>query len=675
MAKVNIEGVGVVNFPDTMTPEQIQQAIKTDILPQAKPQKPVQKPEELSMLDKALARIPISPKADYLLNRLRGFAMGAADPSVGAAQLVANAVGQGDGINQAIAKKEQEYESQRQSVGSGGFDAMRLAGNVASPANLVVAKAIPIPAGATTGKLVTQGAKVGAIGGASQPVADIKDGQSFGLTKAAQTTLGAIGGAALTPVMSKLGSAIVSRLKPGMTPEQIIDEAMTSVGITRKDLTQDAFDTLREQVSQSLKSGKKLDAAALLRKADFENLNMQPLQGQITRDPTQFAAERNLRAVRGVGEPIMDRMTAQNQRLQELLAQQAGGKEPYQAGRMVSESLSNTDEAMRKKVSDLYTAARQSAGKSDELPMQGLAQDFTAVLDDFADKVPSAIVNRMKSFGLAGGQQTKLYTVEEADKLLKLINQHVGNDPATNTALKALRDAVKKSVLDVTDDVFAAGRDAAAKRFQLQDMIPALKAASKDSVAADDFVNRFVINGKVDDMKGLSGVLRATDPAAYEEMRKQIGNALQRAAFGENAAGDAIFTPARYNKFLRNLGTDKLSAFFTKQEIEAFQRIGRVGAYINQPPAASPVLSNPNSWMLAPLKGLVESLPGGRYATALASVLKQTANDSAIANRALSGKIPASSATSMTPEQARIMGQMLSGMGSASGLASAIPLR
>jgi len=49
MPKVNIEGVGQVNFPDDMTPEQITQAIERDIMPSAKqaaqaPEQPQQQP-------------------------------------------------------------------------------------------------------------------------------------------------------------------------------------------------------------------------------------------------------------------------------------------------------------------------------------------------------------------------------------------------------------------------------------------------------------------------------------------------------------------------------------------------------------------------------------------------------------------------------------------------------
>jgi hypothetical protein len=52
MPRVNIPGVGTVNFPDTMKPEEITHAIETDILPKAKgaAAPPAQGPEEPGML-------------------------------------------------------------------------------------------------------------------------------------------------------------------------------------------------------------------------------------------------------------------------------------------------------------------------------------------------------------------------------------------------------------------------------------------------------------------------------------------------------------------------------------------------------------------------------------------------------------------------------------------------
>ena len=64
---------------------------------------------------------------------------------------------------------------------------------------------------------------------------------------------------------------------------------------------------LRAQAEHALANNTTIDTAAALRKADFRR-GRQPLLGQITRDPMQFA-RRNLRSIAGAGEPIAARLS------------------------------------------------------------------------------------------------------------------------------------------------------------------------------------------------------------------------------------------------------------------------------------------------------------------------------------------------------------------------------
>lgn len=49
--------------------------------------------------------------------------------------------------------------------------------------------------------------------------------------------------------------------------------------------------------------------------------------------------------------------------------------------------------------------------------------------------------------------------------------------------------------------------------------MPALKAAADGTVAPDDFIRRFVLNGKVEELQGMAKILKATDPDAYGQAR------------------------------------------------------------------------------------------------------------------------------------------------------------
>lgn len=152
--------------------------------------------------DAQLAKLPdlLSPKTE---SRLRGIAMGAADPSVGAAQLAAHLVGVGKPVDEAVAAKEAEYQAGRAGAGRDGVDLARVTGNIASPATLLPLTRLA-PA-ATLGAKVAQGAKVGTALGLTAPVTD--GGDEFWTDKAGQGVSGAAVGTALPLAAGAVGAA------------------------------------------------------------------------------------------------------------------------------------------------------------------------------------------------------------------------------------------------------------------------------------------------------------------------------------------------------------------------------------------------------------------------------------------------------------------------------------
>jgi hypothetical protein len=84
--------------------------------------------------------------------------------------------------------------------------------------------------------------------------------------------------------------------------DDIISGSLKESGQRLEDIPPDALTNLRKQVVDALSQGKKLDAAAALRAKDFAAEKITPTQGWITRDPMQFAAEQNVKGVKGAGE-------------------------------------------------------------------------------------------------------------------------------------------------------------------------------------------------------------------------------------------------------------------------------------------------------------------------------------------------------------------------------------
>lgn len=649
------------------------------------PTQPAQPKQEKGALD--WIADTFGPNGNLRGSSIGGVMQGMADPVVGAVQTVANLPGVkglfGDLVNNAVKSKDAEYEAARAEAGRGGVDAARLVGNVASPVNLVAAAKVPLAA-STMGR-VGQGAALGGASGAMEPVTNT---ENFWPEKLKQVGAGTVGGAVATPILGKIGDSVARASKAGVgsaasnaaTDAKVtaaINDALQETGQSISDLRPQALLELHNDVKKALSSGEQLDVAALLRKKDFESLNMQPLLGQITRDPMQFAQELNLRGLAGVGDPIAARLNSQALALKNGVGQYAGeAAESFKAGEQISTSLKGIDDAMRQRVAGLYQAARNDAGKDLDVPLQGLAQDYAQILQDFGDKVPSGVRNNLNALGLDPlnpSNQKKIFTIEDADKLLKVINQ---NDPGMvdkpmSTALSNLRNAVKNAVLsaDSSGGPFKPAVDAAAQRFRLHEAIPSLEAAANGTTAADDFVKRFVINGKVNDVRGMGKLLASVDKDAYNQARSQLGADLQRAAFGENMAGDKGFAQERFNKRLRELGTDKLAAFFSPEEIATLKTLGRVGSYITSQPAGSAVN---NSNTASALFNLATKLPGGGMLGNVASginAVTRSVKNATTAKNALAAEVPVSAAD-LTPQQANILAMILGGGAIGAGAAS-----
>ena len=454
--------------------------------------------------------------------------------------------GEAQRVDKMVSDNAREYESARTATGEEGFDGARLFGNIVSPANAAIASKLPV-ATSLAGR-VFQGAGLGAAGGALTPV-DTQENPDFAATKTGQMALGATTGAVATPIMGKVSDWVGKYLAGRKSPSTVVLQKTTEdfardMGLDWQAMAAKEKSDLFEMVKAAAAGQSGKDPAAVARATDFKTAGIPYLTGQATRDPRQFAAEKNLSQVPGVGDEITARLSEQANLLRQKVGVYAGGASDQQeGGALLADSLRKFDAAKSKEVSAAYNAARNSAGKDVELPMQGLAQDFAEVLDNFGDKVPSGVRNQFRKYGIEPGgdmTQRKLFTVEEAEKLLKVINANQSNDPSTNTALAALRDSVKRAVTTEggAEDVFGGARKLAADRFRLQDAVPALEASASGRANPDKFVDTFIVSksAQTGQVQKMASLLKESDPAAFREARTQIGAYLPSpAGFSPNA--------------------------------------------------------------------------------------------------------------------------------------------
>lgn len=605
-------------------------------------------------------------------------------------------------LDKQIRTANREYDESRELAGRDGLDIARGVGNVASPANIPIARMI---GGASSlGKLAARGAAAGAAGSMMQPVVDKDRQDSFGGTKLGQAAVGAAAGAVLTPVMARATEAIAQRAASLLArlrgPSQAqIDAAMRQAaqdvaGADASQLPESILRRVRQQVAESLAAGRKPDAAALLRRAEFEELGLEPTLGQITRDPMQFARERNLRGVDlgGGQNPLATRFSEQNQQLVNQFEQlgAARAEDAYPAGAGLINQLRAADEPVQDAVSAAYRAARGADGRYADLNTSVFSERANSVLDEqmlgrFLPDEVRGIMNDVSS----GKIPLNVNNAVQFDSVLSEAQRKAARsgDRAAQKAIGAVRDALQATPL--VDDVAAAttgagqpllgafsnevrgaaasaapdaapgGIGAAARqafddarrlardRFATIEQTPALKAAL-DGAEPDTFVRKFILGGSTNDLRALRDVLE-NSPQAVQQVRSQIAEHLRQAAFGPNAAGDTPMAVSRYMSALQRMGRDKLETFFSPEEVQRLMSVGRVGQFITTQPAGAAV-NNSNTAsaamnLLAELSGPVGRIPGVRL---LRDQVRGWQNEMA-AGRALSAQ-PAAPRADLPPE-------------------------
>lgn len=668
------DGLTINNIPDDVAPDapELKQRVaalragknQPEPVPQEQPKPPKQIDTELNIGEKIVSALPKTFK-DWLSNpsiagiglgkgsAVHGAMMGNADIPVGAVQLAANAIGQGDAVNKAIADKEKDYDAARAGQGREGFDAARLAGSFTNPTAWYGGG--EVKAAQTVGQLAKAGAKVGAVFGAASPVTN--GGENYWTDKAIQTGGGAVGGAVLTPVASKVGESVAKGVQS--ISNKVRPSSIPNIDVATENTLRTAFDDLgsvpaairdsvKRQVEEAFNAGqRKLDPAALIRKAQFEAVGLTddaaPTLGQMTRDPMQFAQEKNLSGVliktpKGQGNPLSDRFAEQNKRLQDVFNQVGADNatDRVTAGQTMINALKEADKPVKASVDDLYSTARSmNGGRSIDLDRAAFSTSANDAIDSgmLNHFLPNEVRNLLNQVSKGEGP----FNVESAVQIDSLLSsaqrkaQQSGDDagamavgkvrdalhgtpfvaPEADQAGRVFENGVQVSENTAQDaikegqaarDAFDQARGAARSRFATIENTPALKAAL-DDVAPDKFVQNYILGANVRDIEAMKKVLQ-NSPEALAQARAQIAEHLKHAAFKSNASGDKEFAANTYLETLRSIGKQKLEAFFTPAEVVRLNLAGKVASDINSIPAGAKSGTNTSGTGAAVLNAL-----------------------------------------------------------------------
>lgn len=623
---VNIDGIGAVNFPADYTPERIKIAIERDILPRVKGK--IAAPAAPDAIEQSA----LDAQKPSRIERLgRGFA----DVTQGATQLFLNAkdavtspslsdvvtgTRPGERYTQEKTAEEKLYEKGRGA--DAGIDWLRLGGNVAATAPAML---IPGGGAATLGTRVASGA---AQGGASSAVMFTPEGES----KLEQVLVGAGIGSAV-PVVLRAGQKALTNLAGKFNPQRGIDPTqlqgelsfqLQKEGINFNSLTKEVQESLLGDAKKALESGKTLDAAQAARQADIQSVGAKGTQAAATRDPKDWQTMMNLRGVNGVGEEIGKRQAGDAQAMTDYLARlrtQTGGKATtaFEAGEAPIKALQAADEARNKVVDSLYDAYRAIGGKDTAVPAVKVADALGRVADEIgAENIPPAVLTRLKEFGMIEGKQTKLLTINEADKLNKLINN---NNPGKGTpgarALQPIKEALNESLLDIPEtgasEALLTARKAAANMFAERRASAGVTAAV-DDVAPDRFVKKFIVDAPVKDMRETLAKLKNTPDGAQAlaDVKGHLFDQFLLKATGatnvDDVAGRA-FSGRSFAKALDAIPPEKLHALFTPSEVESLRTLQRASKYLTEDVPFSDVNHSKTTAALANILQKIGSTP------------------------------------------------------------------
>ena len=446
----------------------------------------------------------------------------------------------------------------------------QIGGMVASPINKLI-PGLGGPAASVmgaAGKGLVQGAVQNTL---TTPATD--ENQSFLSQKLQQAGIGAagggVGGALAHGILSKTANylnPLLSKIDAGDTKQAAENIVLKSLeGKNIGPISPELFSSLKQQAKDALDHGNQIDPDALARLAQAQSLPVPVpmLQGQITRNAMQFAKEQNLRGIQGVGEPITQLLQDQNKALignfDAIGAKDA--LDPITSGQNVINALKDADKNLQSKVTDAYQAFKNSTGKSMDVPLQGLAQDYANTLNTFGDAIPKSVQNQFESLGLMSGTTQKVFSIESAENLIKTINANY--DPSNLVAAKALgqlRSSVQNAITEGAGSnatgaeaqaLAQNARSLAKSRFDLIDSTPALDAAIS-GVQPDKFIAKYVLNGNVNDINNMVGVLQKQDPGSLSQLQGSILKTIKNDAIKNRSENNGIFSENVLNNYVND---------------------------------------------------------------------------------------------------------------------------
>ena len=541
---------------------------------------------------------------------------GVTDPIVGGAQLLARAMPTLYQRTMDELVERRETDKAIRNIGKGKVDELELVGEL----GIAGAATVPFRAAKTILGRMVQGTSWGALFGASQPVNP--KSQEYMTQKLIDVGFGAAAGAALTPLMeglfvgmgstinllSKKGKGVLTLMTRKSSSKLIQDEmrkGFKASGVDWEKLPAELKKDIESEIKLALSEGGKFNEQAMERLARYISLNVRPTQGQVTRDPYQFQTEVNRSRVE-TGEPLRERFLEQNQSLRESVEavqernlptdRRKMAADDLQAGQSTIDELSGMVASKKANIDKAWNTFRDSENRNEALSLKPLSNAFQEVIDNYGvEGLTPVLLRRLNSLGLTDGNIQRQFTVDEADKIIRIINKNFPSmDASQRSASKEIKNAIDESLDNllgtvrgnVSDDAIVEMRNARALSRdlnELKDKIPALKSVMDEKATPDDFFQKFVLNSKVNDLSELVDNLAPTGQALADIRFRVLEFLKDSATKGEATRFDA----GGYRRAFGKITERKLKILFGEKDVQVLMNINKAVRDLKIPPAGS----------------------------------------------------------------------------------------
>jgi hypothetical protein len=312
-------------------------------------------------------------------------------------------------------------------------------------------------------------------------------------------------------------------------------------------------------------------------------------EGQATGDVVKLSNEQNRR---GKDPMLAQRFNEQNGQLVENLglirdkaAPDVYGTKKIENSQGIIDAYKEIDSNLNKGITADYQALRDAAGGQFPVDAPQLLKNVETKLKKelLSNEAPAGQFSELKRLA-----DSNAMTFEDYLSLRRNLGDiaRTSQDGSVRKAAGYMIEELEKLPLQkeaaALKPLADKARSSARSRFQMLEKDPAMKAAVDDSVPADKFIDKFVVNGVNKNINTMVEHLGRDSPAHQHMAAGTINWLTDKAGIVD---GNGNFSQAGYNKALKKLDdVQNVNAIFNQEAASQLKTLGNVARYTQAQP-------------------------------------------------------------------------------------------